>query len=185
MATKYKNYRKSNIQNQTPGYSNNAWITPDGFIDTYPDVVGTAAIGDKFTIDDSIVYKTDKASIAVFCAPKSVSGDGDVVGEELAKRFQWKPKIIMVGDGPEFLEIVSNLLNETFLLHVANGECEGGQKVQFGSRCTPCTVVEGSFKSGTLSDGRKQCEFTLEAYNKYFYNGTIVELDDDVEAEIE
>ncbi len=182
--TMYKNYRKKDIANQTPGYSNNAWITPTGFIDTYPEVVGAAAMGDKFTMDDSIVYVTDKGSIAVFCAPKSVSGDGEVVGEELAKRFQWKPKIIMVGDGPVFLELITNLLNESFLLHVANGECEGNQKVQFGSKCTPCSVVGGSFKSGTLSDGRKQVEFELEAYNKYFYNGVIVELDEDAEVEL-
>ncbi|MEP7375531.1 MAG: hypothetical protein ABI675_19455 [Chitinophagaceae bacterium] len=177
MANKYKNYREVDILNALPGYANNAWLTPTDFIDTFAETVGTAAIGNKFTIDDSIVYKTNKGSLAIYCAPKSVEGDGEVVGETHAKRFRWTPKIIMVGDGPELLEIVSNILNTTFLLHVTNGECEGTQKLQFGSKCTPCVVDAGSFKSGNLGDGRKQYEFTMEAFNKYFYNGTLTDYD--------
>lgn len=181
MANKYKNYKKADILNALPGYANNAWLTPVDFIDTFADVVGSVEIGNKKTIDESHVYMTNKGSIAVYCAPKSVEAPAEMVGEPHAKRFRWLPKIILIGDGPIILEMAENIINETFLLHFANGECEGNQKVQFGSKCTPCVVDAGSFASGTLGDGRKQYEFTAEAFNKYFYNGVITEYDPELD----
>lgn len=177
----YKNYRKADILNALPGYANNAWITPTDFINVFAEIVGTVAIGNRYTIDESHEYVTNKGSIACYCAPKSVEGDGEMVGEPHAKRFRWTPKIILVGDGPIILEIAQNIINETFLLHLTNGECEGSQKLQFGSSCTPCIVNAGSFKSGNLGEGRKQFEFEMEAFNKYFYNGTLTDYDPELD----
>ena len=180
----YKNYKQKDITNPFPGYSDEGFITPLDFVDVFPPTLGNAAMGNKNIINTDIVYKEGFGSIQIYFAPDSVEGDGELVGEKLAKRFQWKPKVIIVGEGPIVQELAENIMNTRFLLHVRTGECEGDQFVQFGSKCTPCTVVEGSFKSGNLAGGRKQYEFTLETYKKYFYNGVIVPLDDDTEVSI-
>jgi hypothetical protein len=175
----YKNYKSGDIKNAAPGYSDNAFITPISHLTTIqqPVVSDPEVLGERETIGVSHVYAATKGSISVYCAPKSIEGDGEMVGEPLAQRFQWKPKIVIVGDSPELLGIVKNLLKESFLLHVEDGaKCEnGGGFIQYGSKCTPCTVAAGSFKSGTRADGRKQYEFELEAFDKYFYNGSITE----------
>jgi hypothetical protein len=175
----YKNYKQADIKNAAPGYTNNAFITPMSHLDTIavPVISATPVLGESVTIGTSHTYATGKGSIAVYCAPKSIEAPGEMVGEDLAKRFVWKPKIIIVGDGPELLEMVNNLIQESFLLHIEDGmKCQnGGNFIQFGSKCSPCVVATGTFVSGTLADGRKQYEFEVEAYDKYFYNGGITE----------
>lgn len=173
----YKNYKSGDVKNAEPGYSPNAFLTPMSHLDDVkqPVVSATPVLGEKKTIATSHTYATGKKSIEMYCVPKTIEGDGEMVGETLGKRFRWTPKLIIAGDGPEFLEMMENLLNESFLLHIEDGKkCEnGGGFVQFGSKCTPCTIVEGSFKSGTLGDGRKQFEFSIEAFDKFFYNGAL------------
>lgn len=180
MGALYKNYKSGDVKNAEPGYSSNAFLTPISHLTTIqgPVVSDPAVLGESVTIGTSHVYADGKGSIAIYCPPKTVEGDGEMIGEDLAKNFQWKPKVIIAGDGPELLEMVLNLIKESFLLHVEDAKkCQnGGGFIQFGSKCTPCIVAAGSFKSGTLANGRKQYEFELEAYDKYFYNGTITEL---------
>lgn len=179
MGALYKNYKSGDIKNADPGYSTNAFLTPISyFTDIKSPVVSDPALpGESVTIGVSHVYDLGKGSIAIYCPPKTIEGDGDMVGEDLARSIQWKPKIIIVGDGPQVLEMVLNLLKESFLLHVEDAKkCQnGGGFIQFGSKCTPCIVAAGSFKSGTTGTGRKQYEFELEAFDKYFYNGAITE----------
>jgi hypothetical protein len=179
----YKNYKSNNIENAKPGYSPNAWLLPISWIQTEGQPVGNAAPGDRFTIDDAHVPITDHGAIAVYCPPKSVEGDGEMVGETLAKRLNWKPKIIIPGDGPVVADMIEGLLNESFILFVKDAECGVSQYIQFGCVCNPCTVAAGSFKSGNAGDGRKQTEFEMEAYTKYWYNGVLTELDDDAEVD--
>ncbi|OLY92297.1 hypothetical protein SAMN05444008_11563 [Cnuella takakiae] len=177
MGSLYKNYKSGDVKNAAPGYGPNAFLTPvDYFTDLKTPVISpTPVLGEAVTIATSHVYATGKKSIEVYCVPKTVSGDGEMSGEVLGKVFRWTPKIIVAGDGPELLEMMQNLLNGSFILHIEDvKKCETGSGfVQFGSKCTPCTVVEGSFKSGTQGDGRKQFEFTLEAFDKYFYTGAL------------
>jgi hypothetical protein len=181
MGAVYKNYKAGNVQNAQPGYTPNAFLLPVDWIDTFADVVGNAAAGDRVTIDDSHVALTGKGAIAVYCAPKTVSGDGDMVGETLAKRFQWKPKVVIPGDTAALLDMNLGLINKSFLLFVEDAaNCANGvtQYIQFGCECDPCLVNAGSFKSGTVAEGRKQTEFEMEAYCKFFYNGTLTVLAD-------
>jgi hypothetical protein len=179
MATIYKNIRKKDIKNAQPGYAANAWITPLDYINTFAGVVGNAAAGDSVTIDDSHVYATNKGSIAVYVVPKTTQGDGEMVGDPLARRYAWKPKIIIPGDSPELYEMVLNLLNEDFILHVKDAKCETTQFIQFGCDCDPCQVDTAPFTGGTVGSGRKQYELNLLTYCKFFYNGVITELDDE------
>lgn len=181
MGALYKNQKSSDIKNAAPGYSPNAFITPLSFLDVIaePVISATPVIGERVTIGTSHTYVAGKGSIAVYCPPNTVEGDGDMVGELLAHRFQWKPKIIIPGDSPELLDMVLSLINESFLLHVQDSaNCLNGvhQFIQIGCDCDPCLVDTNSFKSGTTGTGRKQYEFVMSAYCKFFYNGVLTEL---------
>ncbi len=183
MATLYRNFRKADALNIKPGYAANAWVLPISWIDTYADVVGTVDVGNKFTIDESHTLVTNKGFIPVYVVPKTTEGNGELVGEQLAKRWAWRPKIIIPGDDPVKQELIENLSNEDFLLFIKDSECGATQYVQFGCDCDPCQVDTGAFASGTVGEGRKQTELNLLAYCKFFYNGVITELDDEVEEE--
>jgi len=175
---RYKNYKSNNIKNAQPGYAPNAFLTPISWLDTEADVVGNAAAGDRVTIDSSHVWTTDHGAIQVYCVPGTNEGDADVVGETLAKRYAHKPKLIIAGDSAELLDMALGILNESFILHSKDSECNALGYVQHGCGCDPCIVNTGSFKSGKLSDGRKQYEFELLTYHKYFYNGILTVIDD-------
>lgn len=177
MNTMYQHIKT--VENADPGYSPNAGIAlltsfePGGIkvpVASVPQVAG-----DKKTIKTSHEFAEDEGIIAVYCAPKGVEGDAELVGEQLAKRFKWMPKITIVGDSAALLETVEGILNSRFLLFVKDAECGTNEYIQFGSECNPCIVDAGSFKSGTSADGRKQYEFTIEAFCKYFYKGVLTE----------
>lgn len=184
MGAIYKNYKAGNIKNAIPGYSVLGYIIPVDWIDTFADVVGNAAAGDRVIIDGNHVLLAGKAAIEVYFVKESVSGDGDFTGETLAKRVQWKPKASIPGDTPELLDMLSGLVNKNFLLFIQDSQsCADGstQLIQFGSKCDPCEVTGGGFKSGTNGNGRKQWDIEFDAYSKYFFNGVIQVLDDETE----
>lgn len=181
MGAFYKNYKQGNQINKQPGYSPNAFLLPIGWLQTEGQPVGNAAAGNRFTIDDNHIVLAGKGAIEVYCPPSTVEGDGEMVGEALAKRFNWKPKIILAGDGPIIQDMVEGLINESFMLFVKDAQCGADQYVQFGCVCNPCTLSTGSFKSGNSGNGRKQYEFEMEAYTRYFYNGVLTILDDGAE----
>jgi hypothetical protein len=181
MATLYKNYKKADATHIKPGYGKDAWILPLSWIDTFAEAVGTAAVGNSVTIDDTHLLVTNKGAIKCYVVPKTIEGDGELTGDPLAKNYAWKPKIIFPGDNPQVYEMVKNLANEDFLLFVKDAECGSAQYIQYGCDCDPCQVDTGSFKSGVPGTGRKQHELTMLAYCKFFYNGVLTELDDDVE----
>lgn len=183
MAVLYKNIKKPDITNAEPGYSPNAFLIPVSWIQTHAEPVGTAAVGNSKTIDDSHVLVTNKGAIAVYCVPKTTEGNGELVGESLARKYAWKPKIIIPGDNPVVNETVENLVNETFILLVKDAKCQTTQYIQFGCDCDPCEVETSTFTSGTAGAGRKQYELNMLTYCKFFYNGTITELDDEAEEE--
>ena len=184
MGTLYKNYTKANAINVDPGYGKDAWLLPVSWIDTYAEVVGSAAVGDSVTIDDSHTLLTNKGAIKVYVIPKTTEGDGEVIGDQLGKKFAWKPKIIIPGDNAQVYEMVKNIINEDMVLFVKDSQCGTSQFIQFGCDCDPCNVETGTFKSGTSGTGRKQYELTFLAYCKFFYNGVVTELDPDVEEEL-
>lgn len=179
MNTIYKNYKKP--VGAKPGYSPNAFIAPLSWFAEIQEPVAstpTQLVGDKFTIATSHTFLEDKGAIAVYCAPKSVEGAGEIVGEQLAKRFRWTPKIIIPGDSAALLELIDGVLNEPVLLFLKGAECGTTGYIQFGCDCDPAVFDAGSFASGTSAEGRKQYELTMEAFCKFFYNGTITELED-------
>lgn len=184
MGAVYKNHKAGNVKNAIPGYAVLGYLIPVDWIDTYAENVGNAAAGDRVTIDGNHVLLAGKAAIELYFAKKSVSGDGGFVGEELAKRVQWTPKAIVPGDTPELLDMMQGLINKNFLLFVQDAQaCNDGvaQLIQFGSKCDPCTITGGGFKSGTDGEGRKQWELEFEAYSKHFFNGVLQVLDDETE----
>jgi hypothetical protein len=184
MGAIYKNYKAGDRKNTIPGYSVLGYIIPTDWIDTYAANDGNAAAGDRVSISANHILLAGKAAIEVHFVKESVSGDGDFVGETLAKRVQWKPKASIPGDTPELLDMMNGLVNKTFLLFYQDSQaCADGSVslIQFGSKCDPCEVAGGGFKSGTNGAGRKQWDVEFDAYSKYFFNGVIEVLDDATE----
>jgi hypothetical protein len=184
MGAIYKNYKEGNIRNTIPGYGILGYIIPTDWIDTFAANDGNAAAGDRVTISANHILLAGKAAIQVYFAKETVSGDGDLVGEPLAKRMQWKPKASIPGDTPELLDMMEGLVNKNFLLFIQDSQaCADGDltMIQFGSKCDPCTITGGGFKSGTNGTGRKQHDIEFEAYNKSFFKGVIEVLDDATE----
>lgn len=184
MGAIYKNRKAGSVKNAQPGYTPNAFLLPVDWVETFAEVVGNAFAGNRVTIDTSHITKLGKGAIAVYCAPKSIEAPGELSGEQLAKFFTWKPKIVVPGDSAELLDMNLGLINKSFMLFIEDAaNCSQGvqQFVQFGCECDPATIAEGSFVSGNTGEGRKQYEFTLEAICKFFYNGVITVLDDEAE----
>lgn len=185
MGAVYKNYQSADYQNMKPGYSRKAWLIPTKWVDTFGEVVGNAAAGDRKIIDDSHILLAGKGAIAVLCAPKTIEAPAELTGPQLGKSFQWKPKIYIPGDSAVLLDMVDGIINDDFLLFIEDAEnCANGAdgKIQFGCECDPAVVSEGSFSSGVVGgDTTKGFELTLETFCKYFYNGIITELDPGVE----
>lgn len=178
MGAQFKNFKEEDVKNAVPGYTMRALITPLSFLDTEALPVGFANLGDRYTIDDSHTYLQGKGSVVVMCAPDSVEADGEMIGEQLAMRGKYTPKFVLQGDGPAVQELAHMIANGKFLLHIENANCEDGkrQMLQFGDGAEPCMVSKGGFKSGKTSSGSKKYEFECEAYDKYFYNGQLQEL---------
>jgi hypothetical protein len=179
MGAEYKHRKQADITNADAGYGVNAFVTPVTSLATFaqPVLSSPELPGEAETIGTNHTYVAGKGSIAVYVPPKELEAPGEIVGGALANSLKWSPKLIIVGDGPETLGFVKKLMKDSFLLHIEDSKkCETGSGyVQFGSKCNPCTIVAGSFVSGKTGDGRKQYELTVEAFDKFFYNGAIVE----------
>jgi hypothetical protein len=188
MGARYKNYKAENYKNTKPGYTRRAWLIPTKWIDTFAQVVGNAAAGNRFTIDESHVLLAGKGAVAVMCAPKTITAPGEISGPQLGKSFNWKPKIYIPGDSAELLDMTDGVINDDVLLFVEDIEnCKNGVAayVQFGSKCDPATTSAGSFQSGEVGgDTTKGYELEFETTSKYFYNGVIQELLPDADIDI-
>ncbi len=180
---KYKNLQKKDTSNREPGYGKNAYLVPLSWLQTHGEPVGDAAVGDSVTIDESHVFLVNRGAIAIYVDPKTVQAAGEVVGELGSKKMAWRPQFTIPGDNPVVYEFVKNILNEEFILFYKEPDCHSAQWIQFGCDCDPVQISAGDFASGTLAEGKKAYNMTGETYCKFFYNGVLQVLDNDVEVE--
>lgn len=188
MGAFYKNYGTKDYANTKPGYSRRAWLLPVSWVQTFAQIVGNAAAGNRFTIDDSHIVLAGKGAVAVMCAPKSITAPAELSGPSLGKSLNHKPKIYIPGDSAILLDMVDGVINDDVILFIEDIEnCKSGSTsyLQYGSKCDPATVSSGTFASGEVGgDTTKGYELEFETTAKYFYNGAITELDPDVEIDI-
>jgi hypothetical protein len=56
MGAVYKNYKSGNMKNTIPGYGIIGYVIPVDWIDTFAQMLGNAAAGDRVTIRMTILY---------------------------------------------------------------------------------------------------------------------------------
>lgn len=172
----YKPYTEAMPTVQEVGYLK-AWISPKSFIDTLvePAQGGTPALGEMQIIGSAHTWATGKGAIPLYIEPDQLEAPGDLVGEKGSLREVWKPKLVMIGDGAEVLELLKNVVNKELIVFVQD-QCNPATYIQFGCDCAAARVIPGSFfQSGNLKGGRKGYELQVEAFCKFFYEGTITE----------
>ncbi len=173
---RYKAYRAKDVQLNQTGYLK-AWLSlvTDFATLNNPVLSESPLIGEKYTISESHVWKNGFEAIPVYVKKDSIEAPGDSIGIPSLLRILFTPKIFIVGDGAEILEMVNNWMNEDLVLFIQD-ECSPSKFIQFGNDCGPASFIKPSFSSGTLKSGAKGFEITMESLTKFFYNGTISEL---------
>lgn len=156
-----------------PGYVK-AWLSmmPD-FLDIKSPVVGDdPLLGDAYTIGESHEWVTAKEPMPILLKQDSIEADGESVGDIGGERMVYKVKLFVLGDGASAEEVMDNLLNDRFILFVAQYPWNGTY-VQFGCGDLPCEIDKESMKSGNLSSGVKGTELIARGFYKYYYKGII------------
>lgn len=176
MSELYAPYKNANATGTQSGFKNNAHLSLTEWIATeaVPAPGSTPVMGDNYSIETAHTWETGKGALPVYLFPKTAEQQGELPGDQGAKITVFKPKIFIAGDNAASLELVKNILNKELILWMEKPGCPG-QMVQFGSKCTPVHLDSGNLISGTLGNGKAGYEITFEAFEKYFYNGTLTE----------
>ncbi len=130
--------------------------------------------GDKVTISGNHTFTSPKGWQEVFASPFSKTYEADILGDEDNKSIHAKVKIFIPGKKKEVAAFIKD--NPKFIVLVQNVPCQDAEYYQVGSKCAPAVIAaEGGFKSGTMKDGKKGYEITLECYQpcEIFYGGTV------------
>ena len=173
---RYKSLKRADAVLTEAGYLK-AWISPVADFTTMqePTLSNSPVIGEAYTIGADHAWTSGKEPIALYVKRETIEVAGESKGDKGSLRLTWKPKIFIKGDGPNILEVVNNLLNEEVILFVQD-QCSPAKYIQFGGKCIPTEVGKVANPSGTLGGGgSKGYEIELEAYSKFFYNGTLSE----------
>lgn len=171
----YKAYRRADVQLVEPGYLK-AWISLRSDFTTLnePIIPGSPVVGDAYKITTSHAWTDGKEAIPVYVNEDTVEAPGESNGEVGSQRLIWRPKIFIIGDGPEILEMINNWLNQELIVFVQD-QCNPAKYLQFGCDCYPAKVEKQTFASGQLLSGAKGYEMTARSLCKYFYEGDLDE----------
>jgi hypothetical protein len=171
---RFKSIKKADIVSNEVGYLK-AWVAlKDDFTTlSEPVLSSTPVIGEAYTINTDHAFTTGKEPMSVLIRVEDLEAAGETVGETGSLRTAWKPKLFIPGDGPKVEEVVSNLLNEEIILFVQEGCGTEKHYLQFGCDCRPAKVTKRGFSSGNAGGGKKGTELEMQAYCKFFYNGTL------------
>ncbi len=171
----YKAYRSADVKLQETGYLR-AWISlvADFSLMVEPTYSATPVLGESKRIKTSHTWAVGKEAIPVFVKKDTTEAPADSIGDQGSSSLLWKPKIFIVGDGPQILEMVTNWLNEQMIIFYQD-QCSPANYIQFGCDCEYAEVPKGTFASGTTRSGSKGYELNFETKCKYFYEGTISE----------
>lgn len=171
----YKAYRRADVVLLEPGYLK-AWISLFSDFTTLnePVIPGSPVVGDAYRITTSHAWTADKEAIPVYVNEDTLEAPGESNGEIGSQRIIWRPKIFVIGDGAEILEMANNWLNQQLILFVQD-QCNPAKYLQFGCDCYPAKVEKNTFTSGQLLSGQKGYEMTVRSLCKYFYEGDLDE----------
>jgi hypothetical protein len=174
----YKTLTSSDAQMTEPGFLN-AWISLlSDFTTLQQPVLSTPqVIGEAYTIDSNHVWIAGKEAIGAYLKQESLEAPAESNGEKGSLAIIHHPKLYIVGDGPNILEVINNLKNERLIVFMQN-ECGANAKfLQFGSgKCDYAQIEKIQKYSGTKLGGQTVgWELTMGAFGCYYYNGTISE----------
>jgi hypothetical protein len=175
--TRYKKIGTPDILSSETGYTK-AWYTPLSHFTTLeePEYSSPALIGEKFRIQADHTYAAGKKSVPCYIRQEDLEASGESIGETGSLKTVWKPKVFFIGDGPNLEEVISNILNESGILHVQDGCGADKYLLQFGCDCKPAKATKRSFVSGQLeASGKKGSEVDFSTTCKFFYEGTLTE----------
>lgn len=174
---RYGSVGLNDVADLEPGYAR-AWLSilTDFEAIKTPVVGGDPELGDVYTITETHEWLTAKEPIPILIKKDSVEVDGESVGDVGGGRMVYKVKLLVLGDGGAVEEMMDNLLNDRFILFVAQYPWNGTY-IQFGDANLPCECDKESVKSGSLLGGVKGTELVARAFGKYFYGGVIPVID--------
>jgi hypothetical protein len=170
----YKKYLAADAILSESGYKNNAYIALPEWFDAEAVPTLSAAMGDNYRIVTDHTFLTGKGMLPVYCFPNTNESNGELPGDQGAKKTRFTPKIFIQGDNAASLELVNNIKNQGVILFMEKPLCPG-EFVQFGSGCYPATVDSASNPTGTTNSGKAGWEITFESFTKFFYEGEITE----------
>ncbi len=172
----YAPYKKADVDILDPGLLK-AWISLLSDFDTLNEPVLSVSptLGEAYTIGTTHAWTSGKEAVPIFIDADSLEAPGESNGAPRSQRLVHRPKIFIMGDGPNILEMVNNWLNEELIIFVQD-QCNPKKYIQYGCDCYPVVVEKQAFATGTLlGSNAKGYEMTLRALCKYFYTGDIDE----------
>jgi hypothetical protein len=172
----YGPYSSSNVEVLVPGLIN-AWLSEKADFATLNEpVIGMSPVlGDAYTITNSHAWTSGKEAIKLFVNPDTLEAPGESAGSIFANRLIFRPKLFILGDGANILEMTNNWLNKEIICFVQD-DCNLGFYWQFGCDCKPAIVEKVAFATGTvLGTQAKGYELTIRGLCKFKYTGQIDE----------
>jgi hypothetical protein len=172
----YAPYKKANVDILGPGLLK-AWISLKSDFTTLnePVIPVSPVLGDAYTITTTHAWATGQEAIPIFVDADTLEAPAESNGAPRSQRLVHRPKIFIIGDGANILEMVNNWLNEELIIFVQD-QCDPAKYIQYGCDCYPAVVEKQAFATGTLlGSNAKGYEMTVRALCKYFYTGDIDE----------
>ncbi len=170
---KYQTLEASTNELREIGYIS-AWAAPISSFTAIkrPTLSIVSVCGDAYIITDDHEWLTGREPIELFAKKDTIEINGESVGVIGGARQIFRTKLFIKGDGSGAEEILTNLLNEPFILFVRDLDFKGGF-IQLGSESLPGEIEKKSGKSGSLISGGKGTELTVRCFDRFFYHGII------------
>jgi hypothetical protein len=110
----YKSLTPADAVMNEPGFLA-AWLNIfDDFTTLQQPTLSTPqVIGEEYKIDANHVWAAGKEAISLYVKQDTIEAPGQSNGEIGSLALLFEPKIYIVGDGPNILEVINNLKNES------------------------------------------------------------------------
>ena len=157
------------------GYKDVFYLCPVTDFLTMATVVGTTALGDKYTINTAHTFAATKGFFSWVTKTETVKLTAETVGEKGARLIRYKVEFQVVTDGAATQEQLTNLLNQKNIYMIKDANCLiTDSYIQLGDTCK-----QASFSvtfDGGIEENLKAWTVTGEIVQKrFFYNATLTQ----------
>lgn len=165
-----------------PGHSDLLYWCLQGDFDAWAPTLSDGTPGATKRIVTDHTWLTNKGVHTIQAKPKSVDGTADSAGEVGGAIITYKYKFLIKGDSPTINEFFENVLNEDIVVFFNDPTCGQTNYIQLGSECTPANISAPSYRSGSKgAGGFKEYEMTVECTDKFFYEGALVDANENTQ----